>query len=83
MVVGKVAILGHLTEAELREEVEKRLPELVNACKADADTVFMHQDAFAADYQMSEFLLLGMAVKYYGLHGKKVIIAGTNRETLK
>ena len=42
----------------------------------------MHQGAFAADYQPSEFSLLGMAIKYARLMGKEVRIIGQNRATL-
>jgi hypothetical protein len=42
----------------------------------------MHQDAFAADYQEEEYRLLGMAIKFAGICGKEVHIAGRNRETV-
>jgi len=42
--------------------------------------VLRHQDAFAADYQPEEYMLLGMAVKYAGLARKNVTAIGTNRE---
>jgi hypothetical protein len=32
--------------------------------------------------QQDEYVLLGMAIKFAGLHGKEVRIVGTNRETL-
>ena len=38
----------------------------MKACAADADTVLLHQDAFAAAYQEDEYSLLGMAIKYAG-----------------
>jgi hypothetical protein len=44
--------------------------------------VILHQDAFAADYQYSEFFLMGLAMKYIGLKGKEIRIIGKNRETL-
>jgi hypothetical protein len=44
--------------------------------------VVLHQDAFAADYQEDEYKLLGMAIKFAGLHGKEVRIVGKNRETV-
>jgi hypothetical protein len=31
------------------------------------ETVILHQDAFAADYQEDEYALLGMAIKYAGV----------------
>ena len=41
-----------------------------------------HQDAFAADYQEDEYTLLGMAIKYAGLHGKEVQVIGKARSSL-
>jgi hypothetical protein len=32
----------------------------------DTELVLLHQDAFAADYQEDEYMLLGMAIKYAG-----------------
>lgn len=43
----------------------------------------LHQDAFAADYQEHEYMLLGMAIKYAGLRGKEVRVIGKNRQTLE
>jgi hypothetical protein len=40
-------------------------------CQGEAPVITFHQDAFAADYQPSEFSLLGMAIKYAGLMGKE------------
>ncbi len=34
----------------------------------------LHQDAFAAGYDEDEYALLGMAVKYAGLHGVTVTV---------
>jgi hypothetical protein len=44
--------------------------------------VLLQQDAFAADYQEDEYMLLGMAIKYAGLRGKEVRVIGKNRSTL-
>ena len=44
--------------------------------------LIIHQDAFAADYQDAEYVLLGKAIKYAGIFGKEVHIIGRNRETL-
>jgi hypothetical protein len=41
----------------------------------------LHQDAFAADYQEDEYMLLGMAIKYAGLRGKEVRVIGKNRSS--
>ena len=43
--------------------------------------VILHQDAFAADYQEDEYMLLGMAIKYAGLRGKEVRVIGRNRSS--
>lgn len=63
--------------------VELTLPEFAEAVKAEGQALIFHQDAFAADYQLSELLALGAAVKYAGMHGKQIVITGNNRETLK
>jgi len=52
------------------------------ACADDTELVLLHQDAFAADYQADEYMLLGMAIKYAGLRGKEVRVIGKNRSTL-
>lgn len=71
-------------EKWLTEWVEHDLPQFkeMGDFKA-ADIVIQHQDAFAADYQPSELLLLGAAIKYLGLKGKTVHIIGKNGETLE
>jgi hypothetical protein len=51
-------------------------------CQGEAPVIIFHQDAFAADYQPSEFSLLGMAIKYAGLMGKEVAVIGKNRRRL-
>ena len=70
-------------EAALSAEIRRLLPDFVRACRNNEDMVIIHQDSFAADYQQDEYALLGMAIKFAGLHGKEVRIIGTNRETLK
>lgn len=70
-----------ITEAELRRLVEDRLPEMKRLIEAKGGGVVMHQDAFAADYQIEEFILLGMCIKYIGLSGKVITIGGKNYET--
>jgi hypothetical protein len=59
------------------------LPDFVNACGINEDVIILHQDSFAVDYQQDEYALLGMAIKFAGLHGKEVRIIGKNRETLR
>jgi hypothetical protein len=48
---------------------------------AEDSTMVLHQDAFAAGYHDDEYTLLGMALKYAGLHGVAVTMIGTNHET--
>jgi len=67
---------------ELTLFVETMLPKAKEMCETNTDVVILHQDAFAADYQKSEYLLLGAFIKYCGLKGKEVRIIGKNRETL-
>ena len=59
------------------------LPDFVKSCLKNDGLVIIHQDSFAADYQQDEYALLGMAIKFAGLHGKELRIIGRNRETLK
>jgi hypothetical protein len=61
---------------------ERSFPEFAKACADDAELVLLHQDAFAADYQEDEYMLLGMAIKYAGLRGKEVRVIGKNRSSL-
>jgi hypothetical protein len=68
---------------KLKKTVQEKLPEFAQMCNAKDEAILLHQDAFAADYQDEEYSLLGMAIKYAGLHGKSVTIIGQNDETLK
>ncbi|MDB5307743.1 MAG: hypothetical protein JWO38_1945 [Gemmataceae bacterium] len=71
----------------LRATVKKYLPDFARgvaeiAATGDKDsTMVLHQDAFAAGYDDDEYMLLGMAVKYAGLHGISVTVIGKNHET--
>ena len=69
-------------ESSLIATIRTKLPEFAKACAADAELVLIHQDAFAADYQEDEYMLLGMAIKYAGLRGKEVGVIGKNRSTI-
>jgi len=51
------------------------------AAGAKHSTMVLHQDAFAASYHDDEYTLLGMAIKYAGLHGVVVTVIGRNHET--
>ena len=71
----------------LRATVRKYLPDFARgiteiAAKGEQDPMMvLHQDAFAAGFDDDEYTLLGMAVKYAGLHGVNVTVIGTNHET--
>jgi hypothetical protein len=69
-------------EQEFRQLFERQLPDFARMCADSVEVVIFHQDAFAADYQQSEFCLLGRAVKYAGLLGKQVQVIGRNSQTL-
>jgi hypothetical protein len=68
-------------ESSLIATIRKQLPEFARMCASDVETVILHQDAFAADYQEGEYMLLGMAIKYAGLRGKEVRVIGRNRSS--
>jgi len=68
-------------ESSLIATIRKNLPEFARACADDTEMVLLHQDAFAADYQEDEYMLLGMAIKYAGLRGKEVRVIGRNRSS--
>ena len=69
-------------ESSLIATIRRKLPEFAKTCADDTELVLLHQDAFAADYQEDEYMLLGMAVKYAGLRGKEVRVIGKNRSSL-
>lgn len=69
-------------ESDLIATIRKKLPEFAKACADDTELVLLHQDAFAADYQEGEYMLLGMAIKYAGVRGKEVRVIGKNRSSL-
>ena len=69
-------------EANLIATIRRKLPDFAQMCADDVEHVLLHQDAFAADYQEDEYMLLGMAIKYAGLRGKEVRVIGRNRSTL-
>jgi hypothetical protein len=69
-------------EANLIATVRTKLPDFARMCADDVEEVLIHQDAFAADYQEDEYMLLGMAIKYAGLRGKEVHVIGKNRSSL-
>ena len=69
-------------EHSLTTAIEELLPDFAKSCRETKEVVVLHQDAFAGDYQEDEYKLLGMAIKFAGLHGKEVRIVGKNRETV-
>jgi hypothetical protein len=63
--------------------VEQELPDFARMCRdSDADLVLMHQDAFATSLREDEYKLLGMAIKFAGMHNKHVQIIPKNREAI-
>ena len=73
-----------MKQKKLVDLVEEVLPEFAKAVKTDdASAIILHQDAFAGDYQQSEYYLMGCAIKYAGLYGKEVRIIGRNRDTIE
>lgn len=68
----------------LLDRVSKRLPNFIEAVASkETDTLIFHQDAFAADLQNDELILLGAAIKFAGHHGKAILINGRCGETIK
>jgi len=78
----------HINERaiQFQSEVESN-PSLSNFVSlvrsTNTEQIILHQDAFAADYQAEEFMLLGKAIKYAGLFGRSILVQGRNRETLQ
>ena len=70
-------------ESSLIATIRKKIPDFARMCADDAEHVLLHQDAFAADYQEDECILLGTAIKYAGLRGKEVRVIGKNRQILE
>lgn len=63
---------------KLVEIFEKKLPDFAQMIKATAnEKIVFHQDAFAVEYQEDEFALLGMAIKYAGIHNREITIVPT------
>jgi hypothetical protein len=63
--------------------VEQELPDFARmCCDSSADLVLMHQDAFAASLDEDEYKLLGMAIKFAGMHNKHVQIIPKDRTAI-
>lgn len=72
------------TNDELAKFIKAALPDFYKSVvEGEADCILMHQDAFAADLQSHEFMLLGAAIKFAGNYNREIRIIGQNRETLK
>jgi hypothetical protein len=69
-------------ESDLIATIRKKLPDFAKMCADDTELAMLHQDSFAADYQDEECMFLGTAIKYAGLRGKEVRVAGKNRSSL-
>lgn len=68
---------------QLIQDIEKEIPDFAKIVQnKDGNTIVLHQDSFAGDYQNKEYSLLGKAIKYAGLYGKEIVFHGTNRETI-
>jgi hypothetical protein len=68
----------------LLDLVSTRLPNFIGAVASkEAEKLIFHQDAFAADLQDEELVLLGAAMKFAGHHGKTIMINGRGGETIK
>jgi sulfite reductase beta subunit-like hemoprotein len=68
-------------EANLMAAIRRKLPDFAQMCADDTETVMLHQDSFAADYQDEEYMLLGIAIKYAGLRSKELRVIGRNHSS--
>jgi hypothetical protein len=70
-------------ESHLIAIVEQELPDFARMCRdSGADLVLMHQDAFAASLDEDEYKILGMAIKFAGMHDKHVQVIPKNRTAI-
>src|SRR5262245_14763000 len=53
-------------------------PRTTESGQEEPPMMVLHQDAFAAGYHKDEYILLGLAIKYAGLHNVAVTIIGKN-----
>ena len=73
--------------ATLMATVEHYIPDFVRGVEevatenTKASLMILHQDSFAANYDLDEYTLLGMAVKYAGCKGVEICITGKNHQT--
>lgn len=70
---------------EIIKQVESKIPDFADMIKKNnGEAMIIHQDAFCADYDTEELMLLGMAIKYAGMKEGcgDLMIHGKNRSTL-
>ena len=77
----RIAVLRATVETYLAEFAKGVARLVAEVADVRGRTMVLHQDAFAAGYDDDEYTLLGMAVKYAGLHGVAITVAGTNHES--
>jgi hypothetical protein len=63
---------------EFAKGVKKAAKEATYSGQEEQPMLVLHQDAFAAGYHKDEYILLGLAIKYAGLHNVAVTIIGKN-----
>jgi hypothetical protein len=61
---------------EFAKGVKKATKEATQSGQEEQPMMVLHQDAFAAGYHKDEYILLGLAIKYAGLHNVAVTIIG-------
>lgn len=74
------------TDEQIKLEIESIIPDFAEMIKKaeteNIQDILIHQDAFAADNELDELILLGKAIKYAGMSNINITIHGKNRETL-
>ena len=73
-------------ERILRATVEFYSPEvirLIEKATKNKAIIALHQDAFAVGLDKDEYTLLGMVIKYIGLHGVQILFVGQNEENVE
>jgi hypothetical protein len=63
---------------EFAKSVKEATEEATHSGQEEQPMIVLHQDAFAAGYHKDEYILLGLAIKYAGLHNVGVTIIGKN-----
>jgi hypothetical protein len=74
LVPGNSKYAPEITDAQVIEIVQRRLPQWRAACDhAEADSVILQHHAFGKTHE--EILLMGLAIRYAGIVRKDVMIA--------